>query len=180
MSFLVDRHLSRKRAIKMLTGLLARRWCKTTWDLLYMGRYAKRKPGLNKGQDCCPCIILHIPLFPCVQLGVYKLLLKIQLWVWHQCLAPPCHSFLPFQAKFPSGAQRLSVSTYLPWLLRLTREEAQGGALSAIQAGAGGLRRWCKPLVSELYWSLVYTKLFSLFSPLIFLLHYSLLISLYK
>ena len=153
MSFLVDRHLSRKRAIKMLTGPLARRWCKTTWDLLYMGRYAKGKPGLNKGQDWCPCIILHIPLFLYVQLGAYKLLLKINLWVWHWCLAPPCHSFLPFLAEFPSGAQRLSMSTYLPWLLRPRREGAQGGAPSAIQAGAGDLRRWCKPLVSELYWS---------------------------
>ena len=92
-----------------------------------MGRYAKRKPGLNKGQNCCPCITLHIPLFLYVQLGVYKLLLKIKLWVWHQCLAPPCRSFLPFLAKFPSGAWRLTVSTCLPWLLRPTREGAQGG-----------------------------------------------------
>ena len=152
MSFLVDRHLSRKRAIKMLTGPLARRWCKTTWDLLYTGRYAKGKPGLNKGQDCCPCITLHIPLFLYVQLGVYKLLLKIKLWVWHQCLTPPCRSFHPFQAEFPSGAQRLSMSTYLPWLLRPTREGAQGGAPSAIQAGTCSLCRWCKSLVSGLYW----------------------------
>ena len=154
-SSLVDRHLSRKRAIKMLTGSLSRRWCKTIWDLLYKGRYARGKPGLNEGQDCCPCIILHIPLFPCVQLGVYKLLLKIKLWVWHQCLTPPCRSFHPFQAEFPSGAQRLSMSTYLPWLLRPTWEGAQGGLPSTIQMGAGGLCRWCKPLVSELYWSLV-------------------------
>ena len=82
---------------------------------------------------------------------VYKLLLKIKLWVWHQCLAPPCSSFLPFQAEFPSGAQRLSVSTYLPWLLRPMQEGAQGGARSAIQAGASGLRRWCKLFVLELY-----------------------------
>ena len=152
MGFLVDKHLSRKRAIKMLTGPLARRWCKTTWDFLYTGRYAKRKPGLSKGQDCWPCVTLHIPLFLYVQLGVYKLLLKIKLWVWHRCLAPPCRSFLPFQAEFPSGAQRLSVSTYLPWLLRPTREGAQGRAPSAIQAGASGLCRWCELLVSEFYW----------------------------
>ena len=152
-SFLVDRHLSRKRAIKMLTGPLARRWCKITQDLLYMGRYAKRKPGLNKGQDCCPCITLHIPLFLYVQLGVYKLPLKIKFWVLHQCLAPPCHSFLilPFQDELPSGAWRLAMFTYLPWLLRPTREGTQGGAPSAIQAGAGGLRRQCKFLHLELY-----------------------------
>ena len=110
------------RAIKILTGPLARRRCKTTWDLLYMERYTRGKPGLNKGQDCCPCITLHIPLFLYVQLAIYKLLLKIKLWVWHQCLAPPCHSFLPFLAEFPSGAWRLIMSTYLPWLLRPTWE----------------------------------------------------------
>ena len=127
---------------------------------MYTGRYAKRKPGLNKGQDCYPCITLHIPLFLYVQLGVYKLLLKIKLWVWHQCLAPPCRSFLVFLAEFPSGAWRLTESTYLPWLLRPTQEGAQGRAPSTIQAGAGGLRRWCKFLVLELYW---FSKLFSLF-----------------
>ena len=151
-SFLVDRHLSRKRAIKMLTGSLAWRWYKTTWDLLYTGRYARGKPGLNWGQDCRPCITLHIPLFLYVQLGVYKLPLKIKLWVWHRCLAPPCRSFLPSLAEFPSGVWRLTVSTYLPWLLRPTREGAQGRAPSAIQAGAGGLHRQCKLLVSEVYW----------------------------
>ena len=61
---------------------------------------------------------------------------------------PPCRLSLslflplppsPFQAEFPSGAWRLSESTYLPWLLRLTREGAQGRAPSAIQVGAGGL-----------------------------------------
>ena len=146
---------------------------------MYTGRYAKRKPGLNKGQDCCPCITLHIPLFLYGQLGVYKLLLKIKLWVWHQCLAPPCCSFLPFQAEFQSGAQRLSMSIYLTWLLRPTREGAQGRAPSAIQEGAGGLRRRCEFLVLELCWFSMKTKLFSLFSPLIFLLHYFFLISLH-
>ena len=103
----------------MLTGPLARRWYKTTWDLLYTWRYAKGKPGLKKGQDFCPCITLHIPLFLYVQLGVYKLLLKIKLWVWHQCLAPPCPSFLPFQAEFPSGVQRLAKPTNFAWASKI-------------------------------------------------------------
>ena len=45
----------------------------------------------------------------------------------------------PFQAEFPSGAWRLTMSTYLPQLLRSTREGAQGGALPTIQEDAGGL-----------------------------------------
>ena len=53
----------------------------------------------------------------------------------------------PFQAEFTSGAWRLTVSTYLLWLIRRTREGAQGVAPSAIQAGVSGLCRWCIPLV---------------------------------
>ena len=60
-------------------------------------------------------------------------------------------SFSSFLAEFPSRAWRLTMSTYLPWLLRPTREGAQGGAPSAIQAGTGGLRRWRKFLVLRLY-----------------------------
>ena len=50
------------------------------------------------------------------------------------------HVFLLcFQAEFPSGVQRLTTSTYLPWLLRPMQEGAQGGAPSTIQVGTGGL-----------------------------------------
>ena len=67
---------------------------------------------------------------------------------------PPCglFSFSSFLAEFPSGAWRLAMYTYLPWLLRPTQEGAHGREPSAIQVGAGGLRRWCKLLVSEFYW----------------------------
>ena len=54
-------------------------------------------------------------------------------------LGHPVSSLLYFLAEFPSGAWRLTMSTYLPWLLRPTREGAQGGAPSTIQMGAGGL-----------------------------------------
>ena len=69
-------------------------------------------------------------------------------------LVPPCRSFLlpVFLAEFPSGAWVLTTSTYLLWLLRSVREGAQGGEPSAIQAGTGGLCRWCKFLVLEFYW----------------------------
>ena len=45
----------------------------------------------------------------------------------------------PFQVKFPFGAWRLVICTYLPWLLRPMQDGAQEGAPSTIQAGAGGL-----------------------------------------
>ena len=53
-------------------------------------------------------------------------------------LIPPCRSFFPLLAEFPSGAWMLAMSTYLPWLLRSVGEGAQGGAPSDIQMGAGG------------------------------------------
>ena len=67
-------------------------------------------------------------------------------------LVSPVWYFLSsFLAEFPSGAWKLTMFTYLPWLPRPTREGAQGGAPSTIQVGAGGLRRWRKPLVSRFY-----------------------------
>ena len=59
-SFLVDRPLSGK-GHKMLIGLLARRWCKSS-RLVYTARYAERKPGLEKSQGCWHCITLYYPL----------------------------------------------------------------------------------------------------------------------
>ena len=54
-------------------------------------------------------------------------------------LVSPMSSLLYFLAEFPSEAGRLTTSTYLPWLLSLMREGAQGGAPSTIQMSAGGL-----------------------------------------
>ena len=52
---------------------------------------------------------------------------------------PRVSSLLYFLAELPSGAWRLAMSTYLPRLLRSTREGAQGGAPPAIQEDTGGL-----------------------------------------
>ena len=70
-----------------------------------------------------------------------KVLLKIKLLGPHSLkqLGLPVSSLLYFLAEFPSGEWRLAMSTYLPWLLRPTREGAQGGAPSTIQMGASGL-----------------------------------------
>ena len=61
----------------------------------------------------------------------------LEIWL------PPC-LFLtlppsPFLAEFPSGAWRLTISTYLPQLLRSMREGAEGGGPPAIQEDTGGL-----------------------------------------
>jgi len=51
----------------MLTGLLARRWCKSPKAFVY-DKSAERKPGLNKGQglltlhDSVSSIILYVQL----------------------------------------------------------------------------------------------------------------------
>ena len=71
-------------------------------------------------------------------LGLVSQTSFLEIWL------PPCLSLFlplpssPFLAEFPSGAGRLAMSTYLPWLLRPVRDGAQGGAPSAIQTSASG------------------------------------------
>ena len=95
----------------------------------------------------------------------------LEIWL------PPCQLPLslflplppsPFQAEFPSGAWRLTTSTYVPWLLRPTREGAQGGAPSAIQADGGGLTEMVQISCFEFLLDFHVNKIFSLISPLNF------------
>ena len=57
MSFLVDRHLSRKRTIKMLQAS----WPEDNVNV-NMEKYTERMPGIDKGHNCCSCMSLHLPL----------------------------------------------------------------------------------------------------------------------
>ena len=78
----------------------------------------------------------------CVKSRVYKAFPDDRGWASHwKDWFPLCglFSFSLFQAEFPSEVRRLTMSTYLSWLLRSMREGAQGGALSTIQTDAGGL-----------------------------------------
>ena len=125
---------------------------------MYTTRYAERKPGLDNSQGCWCCIILYYPLISTYNQKVKKGFQTIKDGPVSQTsfsnwflgnLTPPmaslslslflCLPLSPFQAEFPSGAWRLSESTYLPWLLRSMPEGAQGGAPSAIQVGTSGL-----------------------------------------
>ena len=89
-------------------------------------------------------------------LGLVSQTSFLEIWL------PPCRLSLSFSLSLPLLFRLIlwSVEAHpvyllpaylLPWLLRPTQDGAQGGASSAIQAGAGGLRRWCKPLVSRFY-----------------------------
>ena len=80
-----------------------------------------------------------------------KLFQTIKDWTVTGKIGSPVSPLLYFLAEFPSGTWTLAMSTYLPWLPRPMQEGAQGGAPFTIQAGAGGLGRWCKPLVSRFY-----------------------------
>ena len=83
--------------------------------------------------------VLSIDLY--VKSKVYKAFPDNRGWASHgKDWFPLCLLFLLyFLAEFPSGAWRLAMYTYLPWLLRSMREGAQGGAPSAIQMGTSGL-----------------------------------------
>ena len=115
-----------------------------------MGRYAKRKPGLNEGQDCCPCITLHIPLFLYVQLGVYKLILKVEFL--ESCTDAGLPHVVLFFFRLNSHLEQGGSPRLLICLLRSVRERAQGGALSDIQRDAGGLTWMVQVPCLELYW----------------------------
>ena len=91
----------------MLTGLLARRWCKSPKPFVY-DKFAEKKAWSDKDQglltlhDFTPPIILY------AQLKVYKLPLKIKLWALLIRLGIPVSFFfasfsLLFSSVFPSG-----------------------------------------------------------------------------
>ena len=103
--------------------------------LVYTTKYAERKSGLLTLHN----FVLSIDLY--VKSRVYKAFPNIGGVGSHwKDWFPPCLLFLLyFLAEFPSGALGLAMSTYLPRLLRSTREGAQGGAPPAIQEDAGGL-----------------------------------------
>ena len=67
-------------------------------------------------------------------------------------LIPPCRSFFPFLAEFPSGAWVLTKPANFAWASKL----GPGGLSASSPLGewkdSCGLRRWCKLLVSKLYW----------------------------
>ena len=71
-----------------------------------MERYAERKPGLDKGQDCWPCMTLHLPLF-----SMYNLRYKSSFW---KKSCRPCSPKLGLLVSFfPSLS--LFVFRLIPW-----------------------------------------------------------------
>ena len=94
---------------------------------------------LSEGQDCCPCITLHIPLFPYVQLAVYKLILKNKVFgVLHRCWASPCRSFLPFLGWIPIW----SGEAHHVYLLALAAKIHAKGSLRRGTLRYSSGRRW--------------------------------------
>ena len=163
----------------MLIGLLARRWCKSPKAFVY-DKFTEKKAWSRKGSRTAHFAWLYTPIILYAQLKVYKLPLKIKLQALFIRLGLPVSFLLPFLS-FSSlfflqddwfGVWGLSETTYLPGLLRPTREGAQGGAPSAIRESACGLRGQskfgvtnfisfpCKPVRSSL-WSLCCDILFA-------------------
>ena len=140
----------------MLAAPLARRGCKTPRLFVYM--YMKHLI-LIKVRTADPLVTSK---FPFVSMCNKKYISKPENKENGPVSGKTDSVFL---AQFPSGAWRLAKSTYLPWLLRPTREGAQGGASSAIQTGAGGLRQMvqtsCLEVLLVLHINQVIQPLFS-------------------
>ena len=91
--------------------------------LVYTTRYAERKPGLDEsGLLTRHNFILSVDLY--VQKKVQKAFPDNRGWASHWTGFPHDFSY----SEFPSGALRLAMSNYWPWLLRPMQEGAQGGA----------------------------------------------------
>ena len=126
----------------MLTGLLARRWCKSPKAFVY-DKFAERKPGLDKGQGL---LTLHdstpryYPL--CTTEGIKAPFKNKVMGLAHQVWSPHVILFFLFSFSLSVllsgwllGTQGLSGFTFLPGLLRPDWE----GALRLHQ-GEGVLR----------------------------------------
>ena len=126
-----------------------------------------------------PCMTLYSSL--CVTKGI-QANPKIKKWdQFPERLIPPCRSFLlpVFLAELPSGARVPAMSTYLPRLSSPREKEPKEGHLPIFK-----WHRW--PNVdgaNSLSWNFIgiprKPSYSASFSPLIFLLHYPFLISLY-
>ena len=132
---------------------------------MYTDRYAERKPGLDKSQSYWPCMTMQ---------GIKASLKNKVTDQFHEAWLPCVNSFFLFSLLlsflgWSLGVQGSSMFTSLPGLLRPTQEGAQGGAPSAIHAGACGLREWRKSLVLGLYWLSMWTKEYQPLSLLCFL-----------
>ena len=155
-----------RKGHKMLSVLLARRWCKSPETFVYQKECRKNAwsrwgSGLLTLDEYASSIIFY------VQLKVYKLLWKIKLWAlltesWSPLVVL---SFSLFSGWLP-GVQGSSEFTSLPRLLRPTREGARGGAPSTIQEGACGLREQCKSCAGALLAFCVNQGISASFSPL--------------
>ena len=123
----------------MLTGLLARRWCKSPKPFVY-DNFVEKKPWFDKDQRLLTLHDFTPPIIFYAQFKVYKLPLKIKLWALLKAWSPRVLLSLSFSFSgwFP-GAQGPFAFTFLPGLLRHTGEGAQSGAPSAIWKGACGL-----------------------------------------
>ena len=156
---------------------------------MYTARYAERKPGLDKGQGCWPCMTLYYPLLSMYKKGIKAFLENKGRTSFSEIWLPLCLLFFfSFSGSIPiwnieAHHVLTYLYTYLPELLRPMWEGAQDEAPSAIQAGTCGLSRWCKPLVLGLYLAFYVNQgiqpLFLLYFLSSLSLHYSFLISLY-
>ena len=66
--------------------------------------------------------------------------------------SPVSFLFSVFLAEFPSRVWVLTKPANFALAFKFHARGSPRGAPSNIQVGAGGLRRWCKLLVSKLYW----------------------------
>ena len=139
----------RRKSHKMLSGLLARRWCKSPKTFVN-GKVCRKKAWSREGRDCWPCMALHLPLF-----SMYNLRYKSSFW---KSSCGPCSlrlglpvSFFLFLFLFQVDPleHRGPEFTFLPRLLRLSQECAL--CLLSIERAPEAFMNRTSPM-QGLYW----------------------------
>ena len=168
---------------RVLTGLLAGRQCKSPETFCVRKALQKESPVSTRLRTAAPAWLC---IFHYVKLRVCKHLLKIKLWGFCTSLASPVWTlslFLPlppslFQAD-PLEPEALRVYLFA----RASKTHVRGSPRRGTLRYSSGCLWPNADGASFLSWNFISfpckPRNISLFSPLIFLLHYSFLISLY-
>ena len=137
----------------MLTGLQARRWCKSP-KLLHMISLQEESLASIRIRNCCPCMTLPLPPLSSMHNLRYKTTLenKVRPVFCSPKFGLPMSFFLsPSSWIFPLRWGSSSSLLILPGLLRSDRGGLSVSSPSGEQENACGLRRWRKFPALEFY-----------------------------
>ena len=137
--------------VNILTGLLARRWCKSPKPFVY-DKFAEKKPWFRSGSKTADFAWFHTPYYPlCTTYGIKAPVENKAMGLAYRSLVSPFLSFnLWLSSHLESGGPPSLL--ILPGLLRSDQGGLSVSSPMGEQKDACGLRKWCKLLGLKFYW----------------------------